>query len=149
MAGYDKSTFFSSLTIALQVAIFSTISFIGGGVCNCAFGTYSSIVGGFNNRINDLCSIIGGGTNNTICSRYSGILTGNNNLLIGFCSFIGAGSVNSMNADGSTVTGRFNSVSHEKVSNFNYTWESFANYNFKRKFHEFTRGKSGGSNGIS
>lgn len=40
---------------------------------------------------------------------------------------------NSMNADGSTVTGRFNSVSHEKVSNFNYTWESFANYNFKLK----------------
>jgi TonB-linked SusC/RagA family outer membrane protein len=40
---------------------------------------------------------------------------------------------NSMNADGSTVTGRFNSVAHEKVSNFNYTWESFANYNFKLK----------------
>ena len=37
---------------------------------------------------------------------------------------------NSMNADGSTVAGRFNSVAHEKVSNFNYTWESFANYNF-------------------
>ena len=37
---------------------------------------------------------------------------------------------NSMNADGSQVTGRFNSVSHEKVSNFNYTWETFANYNF-------------------
>jgi TonB-linked SusC/RagA family outer membrane protein len=37
---------------------------------------------------------------------------------------------NSMNADGSTVAGRHNSVSHEKVSNFNYTWESFANYNF-------------------
>ncbi len=38
---------------------------------------------------------------------------------------------NSMNADGSQVTGRFNSVSHEKTSNFNYTWETFANYNFK------------------
>ncbi|AMR33574.1 SusC/RagA family TonB-linked outer membrane protein [Mucilaginibacter sp. PAMC 26640] len=38
---------------------------------------------------------------------------------------------NSLNADGSTVTGRFNSVSHDKVSNFNYTWETFANYNFK------------------
>jgi TonB-linked SusC/RagA family outer membrane protein len=37
---------------------------------------------------------------------------------------------NSMNADGSQVTGRFNSVSHEKASNFNYTWETFANYNF-------------------
>jgi TonB-linked SusC/RagA family outer membrane protein len=37
---------------------------------------------------------------------------------------------NSMNADGSHVTGRFNSVSHEKASNFNYTWETFANYNF-------------------
>lgn len=40
---------------------------------------------------------------------------------------------NSMNADGSTVTGRFNSVSHEKTSNFNYTWETFGNYNFKIK----------------
>ena len=42
---------------------------------------------------------------------------------------------NSMNADGSTVTGKHNSVSHEKASNFNYTWESFANYNFKVKEH--------------
>jgi len=38
---------------------------------------------------------------------------------------------NSMNADGSTVGGRNNSVSHEKTSNFNWTWESFANFNFK------------------
>ena len=37
---------------------------------------------------------------------------------------------NSMNADGSTVLGKNNSVAHEKSSNFNYTWESFANYNF-------------------
>ena len=37
---------------------------------------------------------------------------------------------NSLNADGSTVAGKFNSVSHEKVSNFNYTWETFGNYNF-------------------
>lgn len=40
---------------------------------------------------------------------------------------------NSMNADGSTVIGEHNSVSHEKTSNFNWTWESFANYNFKLK----------------
>ena len=40
---------------------------------------------------------------------------------------------NSMNADGSTVTGKHNNVSHEKVSNFNWTWESYANYNFKVK----------------
>ncbi len=40
---------------------------------------------------------------------------------------------NSMNADGSTVAGKFNSVAHEKTSNFNWTWESFANYNFKIK----------------
>lgn len=38
---------------------------------------------------------------------------------------------NSMNADGSTVAGKFNSVSHEKASNFNYTWETFGNYNFR------------------
>lgn len=35
---------------------------------------------------------------------------------------------NSMNADGSTVTGKHNSVSSVRNSNFNYTWESFANY---------------------
>ena len=40
---------------------------------------------------------------------------------------------NSMNADGSAVTGKHNSVAHEKASNFNYTWESFANYNFRVK----------------
>lgn len=45
---------------------------------------------------------------------------------------------NSMNADGSTVTGKNNSVAHEKTSNFNYTWETFANYNFKIKdVHNF------------
>lgn len=40
---------------------------------------------------------------------------------------------NSMNADGSTVAGKHNSVAHEKASNLNWTWESFANYNFKIK----------------
>ena len=45
--------------------------------------------------------------------------------------FYGTNNVdNSMNADGSTVAGKHNSVSHEKASNFNYTWETFANYNF-------------------
>jgi TonB-dependent starch-binding outer membrane protein SusC len=48
--------------------------------------------------------------------------------------FYGVNNVdNSMNADGSTVTGKHNSVAHEKTSNFNYTWESFANYNFRVK----------------
>lgn len=40
---------------------------------------------------------------------------------------------NSMNADGSTRAGYHNSVSQSKTSNFNYTWESFANYNFRIK----------------
>jgi TonB-linked SusC/RagA family outer membrane protein len=40
---------------------------------------------------------------------------------------------NTMNADGSTVTDKHNSVAHEKASNFNYTWESFGNYNFNVK----------------
>lgn len=40
---------------------------------------------------------------------------------------------NTMNADGSTVIGKNNRVSHEKTSNFNYTWETFANYDFKLK----------------
>ncbi|MGY4538746.1 TonB-linked SusC/RagA family outer membrane protein [Mucilaginibacter sp. UYNi724] len=38
---------------------------------------------------------------------------------------------NSMNADGSTVIDKHSSVNHDKVSNFNYAWETFANYNFK------------------
>ena len=38
---------------------------------------------------------------------------------------------NTMNADGSQVVGKFNSVSHTKTSNFNYTWETYGNYNFK------------------
>ncbi|RFZ92721.1 TonB-dependent receptor [Mucilaginibacter conchicola] len=38
---------------------------------------------------------------------------------------------NSLNADGSTVIDRHNSVNHAKASSFNYSWETFANYNFK------------------
>ncbi len=38
---------------------------------------------------------------------------------------------NTMMADGSTVLNKHNSVSHEKTSNFNWTWESFGNYDFK------------------
>ncbi|MDB5206761.1 MAG: SusC/RagA family TonB-linked outer membrane protein, partial [Flavisolibacter sp.] len=46
--------------------------------------------------------------------------------------FYGTNNVeNTMNADGSQVTGKFNSVSHQKSSNFNYTWENFANYDFR------------------
>jgi TonB-dependent starch-binding outer membrane protein SusC len=46
--------------------------------------------------------------------------------------FYGTNNVeNTMNADGSQVAGKFNSVSHEKTSNFNYTWETFGNYNFR------------------
>ncbi len=37
---------------------------------------------------------------------------------------------NSMDASGNPIPGRHNSVSHEKTSNFSYTWESFANYDF-------------------
>lgn len=37
---------------------------------------------------------------------------------------------NSMDAQGNQIAGRFNSVAHEKTSNFNYTWETFGNYNF-------------------
>ena len=45
---------------------------------------------------------------------------------------------NSMNADGTTVTGEHNSVAHEKASNFNWTSETFANYDFKlMKKHRF------------
>ncbi len=38
---------------------------------------------------------------------------------------------NSMNADGSTVTDKHNQVSSDLTSNFNYTVETFTNYNFK------------------
>lgn len=38
---------------------------------------------------------------------------------------------NSMNADGSTVTGKHNSVAQEKVNNNSYTFELFGNYNFE------------------
>ena len=48
--------------------------------------------------------------------------------------FYGTNNVeNTLNADGSTIDGKHNTVSHEKTSNFNYTWETFANYNFKLK----------------
>jgi TonB-linked SusC/RagA family outer membrane protein len=37
---------------------------------------------------------------------------------------------NSMDAAGNALTGYHNSVSHEKASNFNFTYEAFGNYNF-------------------
>lgn len=38
---------------------------------------------------------------------------------------------NTMNADGSTVEGKHNSVNEYSNSNFNFTYETFANYNLK------------------
>lgn len=40
---------------------------------------------------------------------------------------------NSLNADGSTILGRHNSVSSTRDNYFNFNWETFANYNFKVK----------------
>lgn len=45
---------------------------------------------------------------------------------------------NTMNADGTEIAGKHNQVNHDKSGNFNWTWESFANYNFKiKEKHEF------------
>ncbi|OOQ59792.1 SusC/RagA family TonB-linked outer membrane protein [Mucilaginibacter pedocola] len=45
---------------------------------------------------------------------------------------------NSQDAAGNQITGRHNSVNQSKSSNFNYTWENFANYNFSvAKDHNF------------
>ncbi|WP_295653773.1 TonB-dependent receptor [uncultured Mucilaginibacter sp.] len=40
---------------------------------------------------------------------------------------------NTMNADGSTVTGDHNSVTSVRNGNFNWNWESYANYDFSYK----------------
>jgi len=54
-------------------------------------------------------------------------------------SFYGAGHINStLNADGTAKAGAHNSVSENKTTYFNYTFETFANYNFKVKdIHHF------------
>ncbi|MEY3678848.1 MAG: hypothetical protein RI924_989, partial [Bacteroidota bacterium] len=54
-------------------------------------------------------------------------------------SFYGAGHINStLNADGSTKVGAHNSVYEYKTSYYNYTFENFANYNFKlNEVHNF------------
>ena len=45
---------------------------------------------------------------------------------------------NTMNADGSTVTGDHNSVTSVQNSNFNWNWETYANYDFNlAKDHHF------------
>ncbi|MGE0090703.1 MAG: SusC/RagA family TonB-linked outer membrane protein [Bacteroidales bacterium] len=45
---------------------------------------------------------------------------------------------NTMNADGSTVTGKHNSVTEYSNSNFSFTYETFANYNITiREKHNF------------
>jgi len=46
-------------------------------------------------------------------------------------AFYGPNNVNNtMDATGTAVTGSHNSVSHEKTSNLNFTYEAFGNYNF-------------------
>jgi TonB-linked SusC/RagA family outer membrane protein len=46
---------------------------------------------------------------------------------------------NTMNADGSTVTGDHNSVSSVRDANFNWSWETYANYDFNIKTdHHFS-----------
>ncbi|RYD90635.1 MAG: TonB-dependent receptor, partial [Sphingobacteriales bacterium] len=54
-------------------------------------------------------------------------------------AFYGPNNVNNtMDVNGNAVTGSHSSVAHEKASNFSYTWETFANYNFKiKKDHTF------------
>ncbi|MFM6925664.1 MAG: SusC/RagA family TonB-linked outer membrane protein [Ferruginibacter sp.] len=53
-------------------------------------------------------------------------------------AFYGLNNVdNSMNADGSTVAGKHNSVSHDKANNNSFVYELFGNYNFKFKSHSF------------
>jgi TonB-linked SusC/RagA family outer membrane protein len=44
---------------------------------------------------------------------------------------------NTMNADGTTVTGKYNSVNEYSNSNFNFTSETFANYNYNFKEQHF------------
>ncbi len=53
--------------------------------------------------------------------------------------FYGTNNVdNSMNADGSTVLGKNNSVAHDKANNNSFVYELFGNYNFKiREKHNF------------
>lgn len=67
-----------------------------------------------------------------LTSRFGYTKFDNNSRSFNPLVFYGPNNVeNTMNADGSQIAGRFNSVSHEKASNFNYTWETFGNYNFK------------------
>lgn len=45
---------------------------------------------------------------------------------------------NTLNADGTVKPNRHNSVSHDNFNNLNYTWEAFANYDFRIfKNHHF------------
>ena len=52
--------------------------------------------------------------------------------------FYGSNNVdNSMDADGNAVSGKHNSVAHEKATYNQYNFETFGNYNFKVKDHNF------------
>ncbi len=64
-------------------------------------------------------------------TKYDGTSKGFNPL-----AFYGPMNVNNtMDAAGNAVTGSHNSVSHEKTSNFNFTYEAFGNYNFNAGEH--------------
>lgn len=75
----------------------------------------------------------------TLTSRYGYTKYDSNAKTFTPLVFYGINNVdNTMAPDGSTITGAHNNVSHEKDSNFNYTWETFSNFNFNVfKDHHF------------
>lgn len=73
-------------------------------------------------------------TNLKVSSRFGYTKYDDNSKTFTPLAFYGPNNVNNtMAADGTTVTGAHNNVAHVKAGNFNYTWETFANYNFKVK----------------
>jgi len=67
----------------------------------------------------------------TLTSRFGYTYYNNNSKTFNPLVFYGLNNVdNTLNADGSTVAGDHNSVTQSRLGNFNWDWESYANYNF-------------------
>ena len=92
---------------------------------NVVSGSYSAVLGGFNNYVSSSCSTIAGGKNNCVLGNYSIVGGGEQNCVTNTCSIIGGGALNCTTGAWSTVGG---GTQNAAVS----TWGTIAGGNLNR-----------------
>jgi len=110
LAALQTATFASDVTgdrlnVGAGHSLTGTYSSIGGGFTNRINADYATIGGGYSNTNTSLAGFIGGGQDNSIADWYSAIVGGYANSLVGDYSSIGGGFANSITVGPSTIGG--------------------------------------------